>query len=97
LRRRRVGQGAFFYTKSTHSKGKIVENNSLKPVVMFVDDGPQVLKAIRRVVRNEHYDPRFAAGGEKLTKILFIQALADFSVVGYVPLFRGTLHSIFYI
>jgi YesN/AraC family two-component response regulator len=47
-----------------------VENNSSKPTVMFVDDEPQVLNAIRRVVRNEPYDPRFAAGGIQALEIL---------------------------
>jgi two-component system, sensor histidine kinase and response regulator len=44
--------------------------DSLKPTVMFVDDEPRILKAIRRVVRQEPYIALFAGGGaEALEKM----------------------------
>ena len=36
---------------------------SFKPTILFVDDEPRILKAIRRVVRNEPYHVLFAEGG----------------------------------
>jgi len=47
-----------------------VENKISKLAVMFVDDEPQVLKAIRRVVRHEQYDTRFAEGAIQALEIL---------------------------
>jgi signal transduction histidine kinase len=36
---------------------------SVKPTILFVDDEPRILKAIRRVVRQEPYQALFAEGG----------------------------------
>lgn len=38
---------------------------SFKPTIMFVDDEPRILKAIRRVVRQEPYRALYAEGGEQ--------------------------------
>jgi signal transduction histidine kinase len=43
---------------------------SVKPTILFVDDEPRILKAIRRVVRQEPYHALFAEGGvEALEKM----------------------------
>lgn len=42
----------------------------MKPTIMFVDDEPRILKAIRRVVRQEPYNTLFVEGGaEALEKM----------------------------
>lgn len=47
-----------------------MENNFSRPLVLFVDDDPQILNAIRRVIRKESYDARFAAGATHALEIM---------------------------
>ena len=43
---------------------------SLAPTVMFVDDEPRILKAIRRVVRQEPYRALFAEGAGQALEMM---------------------------
>lgn len=54
----------------SQSGKRMVESQPPKPMVIFVDDEPLLLKSVNRIVRNEPYDKQFAATGWQALEIM---------------------------